>query len=433
VNRHEFLQNYWRRFPVVTDEVIDCAMLTTGSSLQRVGGRLTGRAPDWYLRSAGQVIQVEFSFDTHWSQGTVTSPCDFDPSILTAGDLVWFLVEPAKQNRWRVKEVALLFAADSGHREYSVNITHDHAQLWASFTNIVRSFFLSRGFLEVRTPTLVASPGTEPFLDPFATETFFGSRHEKMFLPTSPEFHLKKLLVAGFTKIFEFKECFRNKEQGSHHQPEFLMLEWYRAFASIETIARDCEELVDLVSRMLANRSVNLKRVSVAELFAKHLSFKLTPETQLAELLQLARNLKVQVAENDSWDEVYFRIFLEKIEPHLKRGLFLVNKYPPSQAALARITQDGWADRFEIYWNGIEIANAFHELNDPQANEARFKKDAEDARAQGKTPVPVDYELLRALKTGMPPSGGIALGMDRLFMAVLGIDAIENTRAFPFK
>jgi len=335
-------------------------------------------------------------------------------------------------NIFKADEIALLtIIQDSG---FDLEFSIEQGRRWAEFTAQVRKFFTDKDFLEVRTPTLVRSPGTEPFLDPLMTEASFDGKFRKLFLPTSPEFHLKKLLAAGFTKIFEFKECFRNHEGGGHHQPEFLMLEWYRAYSNLDAIADDCEQLLKTVSIAFNGHEAKLSRFTIAELFKKDFDFELTPKTSKQELLSIARKQNVVVDVDESWDDIYFRIFLEKIEPSLNQNdPVLIKNYPPSQSALARMTADGWTDRFEIYWRGFEIANAFHELNDPQSNLQRFERDADEARQIGKIPVPHDDELILALKKGMPPSGGIALGMDRLFMAVTGADTISETRAFPFR
>jgi len=313
------------------------------------------------------------------------------------------------------------------------------SKLWAEFLSEIRAFFVSRGFIEALTPTLDPSPGTEPFLEPFATMWEIGSRRRELFLPTSPEFHLKKMLVRGWTRVFEFKTCFRNGEIGAHHQPEFLMLEWYRAYRGLDAIADDVEDLIATLwqrfhgSAAAQAPSQRLTRTTMAELFARKLEgFRLTPSTSRAELMELAIRHGVAVSESDDWDDVFFRLFLEKVENDLGANEpLLVRGYPPSQAALSRIGPDGFADRFEVYWRGLEIANAFHELNDPVGNETRFREDAEKKRVLGKKPVPVDEELIDSLYEGMPPSGGIALGLDRLFMALFGFETIEETRAFP--
>jgi lysyl-tRNA synthetase class 2 len=299
----------------------------------------------------------------------------------------------------------------------------------------VREFFEARGFIEAATPTLVASPGTEPFLDPFETEWVFGSARHKFFLPTSPEFHLKKMLSFGWTRVFELKTCFRNGELSPSHQAEFLMLEWYRAYATLDAIADDVGALLDfLLMRLNPSHGIQkLTRTTMADLFAKAFAgFELRSTTSIDELRELAKSQAVHFDPTDSWDDVFLRIFIEKIEDKLgAEGPLLVRGYPPSQAALSRIAHNGFADRFEVYWRGLELANAFHELNDPIENQVRFKKDAELKAQLGKAAVPGDLKLLEAFESGMPPAGGIALGVERLFMALFEIQDISETRAFP--
>lgn len=305
------------------------------------------------------------------------------------------------------------------------------------FMQEVRSIFAGRGFTEILTPTLVPSPGTEPYLEPFTTEWAYGDRTRTCYLPTSPEFHLKQLLAAGWTKIYEIKTCFRNGEIGEHHEPEFQMLEWYRAYSPLDAIADDVEALLSTLSQKLRpERPVpKLRRTTMATLFAKAFNgFSLTPTTTRDDLVALAGAFSVTVDVSDSWDDLFFRLFLEKIEGTL--GLedpVLVRGYSPTQAALSRIGADGFADRFEVYWRGLELANAFHELNDPDENVARFEADRARKEELGKPAVPIDKILIAALKHGLPPSGGIAMGLDRVFMALFEYRTIGETRGFPME
>lgn len=332
----------------------------------------------------------------------------------------------------RASEVILLAPCEGPFTDENPAFTVARSEQWALYLSAIRLFFLSRGFIEAQTPTLVPSPGTEPFLDPFSTEWFVGSFKRTLYLPTSPEFHLKQMLVRGWTRLFEMKPCFRNGEIGEHHQPEFLMLEWYRAYANLEAIADDADQLLQSLAERFSVQVPRLKRTTMAELFAREFGFTLKPDTTRDELAALAAREGIAVRGDDSFDDVFFRLFLERIEARLGAdGPLLVSQYPPSQAALSRIGRHGFAERFEVYWNGLELANAFHELNDPVENEARFAKDAAEKAALGKPAVPRDENLVRALKKGMPPSGGIALGVDRLFMALFGIEEIAATRAFP--
>lgn len=241
------------------------------------------------------------------------------------------------------------------------------------------------------------------------------------------------MLVAGWTRIYEIKSCFRNGEVGLHHQPEFFMLEWYRAYANLDNIAADVENLLMTLTCAVGIDLPGLRRTSMRALFQDAFGFELAPETTREQLSDCARRFNVRIEGDDTWDEIFFRLFLEKIEPGLgHEGPVLVFGYPPSQAALARIGRDGFADRFELYWKGVEIANAFHELNDPEVNRARFENDVARKIELTGAGVPVDEELLQALDYGLPPSGGIALGLDRLFMALYAIGDIAKARAFPF-
>lgn len=306
---------------------------------------------------------------------------------------------------------------------------------WNQFLNSLRVFFLEQGFLEVKTPTLVPCPGTEPSLDVFSTEFKIGSRRAKFFLPTSPELHLKKLLTFGAERVFEIAPCFRNGELTPIHQPEFLMLEWYRAYRDLESIKRDIGSLIhSLASSLNLPAPTAVRSYSVAELFKKHCDFDLHPETTTQELKTLAQRLNVDVHSAQSIDDFFFLIFLERIEKNLPLNeLIFVEKYPPYQAALARLDRQGWGERFEAYWKGMELANAFHELNDPVQQRARFVEDLAKKREMGKEEIPLDEEFLRCLEAGMPPSAGVALGIERLFMALTGEKNISDVRLFPLE
>lgn len=352
--------------------------------------------------------------------------CVATPSLFQDGDLIALEIADAVAHR-----VLLLAPGQWTHSVFDVQ----RSEAWSAFLNDVRGFFIERHFIEAQTPTLVPSPGTEPYLDPFSTEWTIGSAHRTLYLPTSPEFHLKRLLALGWTRIFEVKTCFRNGEIGDHHQPEFQMLEWYRAYSNLDVIGDDVDHLLQALSAKFGRAVPRLKRTTIADLFEKAFEgFNLTPHTSRDDLALLAGKNKIDVSANDSFDDLFFRLFLEKIEASLGTdGPLLVSHYPPSQAALSRIGVHGWAERFEVYWNGLELANAFHELNDPIENEARFRQDAETKMKLGKHAVPRDENLMRAIEAGMPPAGGIALGIDRLFMAFFEIAKIEETRAFPLR
>lgn len=418
MNRAQFLENHWRPYP----------------SADFAGEILFGRVQEISSTQISLQDGKVFSLADSVFVGPLKSKEKIEASqVLHKHD--WVALRFEKQN---IQEIFLLAPALENLATISVSLqTRRH---WASYLQALRDFFAGKNFLEVQTPTLVPCPGTEPFLDLFSTEFKQGSRVQKLYLPTSPEIHLKKLLAQGLPQIYEIRPCFRNGEVSERHQPEFLMCEWYRSFENLQQIQQDCLHMISYLLEKLpagiipaARREQALKEleqfqvVSMAALFEKHLKFKLTPTTTIEELKKLAKNLDLHAERFTQWDDVFFLIFIEKVEPYLETEspLFL-EKYPPSQAALARLTEDGWGDRFELYWKGLELANAFHELNDPVMQAQRFQEDLEKKFQIGKEVPPLDPEFMQALRSGMPPSSGIALGVERLFMALTGIEKISE-------
>ncbi len=329
--------------------------------------------------------------------------------ILIEGDLVAAM--PANQ-------IVLLAPNLTGRNARSEQWT-EHKK-WQEFLNRTRQFFKEKRFLDVKTPTLVVCPGTEPSLDVFETEFVLGSKKTKYFLATSPELNLKKLLAEGADRIFEIAAVFRNGEKTNRHEPEFTMLEWYRAYSGLSTIKMDTLEYIEVMAdHMKLERPKEVLTFTVQDLFKNYCHFDLKPETTLEELKTLAESLQVDVTSATDIDDYFYLIFLEKIENKwpLDRLVF-IEKYPPYQAALARIGHDGWAERFEVYWQGFELANAFHELNNPVIQRERATADLEKKRKSGKAPINLDEKFFKALEYGLPPSAGIALGLERLYMAL---------------
>jgi len=311
----------------------------------------------------------------------------------------------------------------------------------------VRGFFRDAGFVEVETPALQVSPGLEPHLVAFETgldEPGDGVRPR--YLHTSPEFAMKKLLVAGVPRLFQLARVFRNSERGPTHHPEFTMLEWYRANADYRDLMEDCETLL---RRALAagggsafgwqGRNADptkpWQRLSVAEAFERWCGIDLlatAPDPaspSLARLAEAARPLGIAPHAGDDWEDLFFRIFLARIEPELGQGTpTILYDYPISMAALARPKPEDprLAERFELYVCGLELANAFGELTDAAVQRRRFEADQERKRARYGFSYPIDEDFLAALALGMPPSAGIALGFDRLVMLATGATDIED-------
>jgi lysyl-tRNA synthetase class 2 len=307
----------------------------------------------------------------------------------------------------------------------------------------LRQVFAARGFTEVETPALQKSPGLEPHLRAFATviETP-GEAPAPIYLHTSPEFAMKKLLVAGMERIFQFAHCYRNGERGATHHPEFTMLEWYRAGASYLDLVADCEALLRAASATplawqgrVCDPHARWERLSVAEAFARHGGIDLlaTAPDPLAPRLGLladaARPLGIAPHAGDSWEDLFFRIFLAAIEPKLGAGApTVLYDYPISMAALARPKAEDprLCERFELYVCGLELANAFGELTDAAEQKRRFRADQEKKRALYGETYPIDEDFIAALQFGMPESAGIALGFDRLVMLATGASRIDD-------
>lgn len=211
------------------------------------------------------------------------------------------------------------------------------------------------------------------------------------------------------------------------------MLEWYRTYANLEVIIEDIQGLLNhlIEWQVFPQQDVLLKQVTMKELFQRFLDFDLQSDTDRRQLLQECEKWQIPVTGDELWNDLFHLLFLIKIEPLLSEmGPLIVKNFPPSQAALARLTESGWADRFEFYWQGLEIANAFNELNDPEEQLRRCYRDNREREDRGRQPLPLDTDFIQALKNGMPPSGGIALGLERFFMAGLGYHDIREVRPF---
>jgi lysyl-tRNA synthetase class 2 len=295
----------------------------------------------------------------------------------------------------------------------------------------VRSFFAARGFVEVETPLLVPSPGLEIHLDAIPAGTGF--------LITSPEYQMKRLLAAGFERIYQVCKCFRGNEHGPHHASEFTMIEWYRAFDDLETILRDTTELVEHVVREVGcNPPLDVTspwpRLTVREAMRTWAGVDIAGDESPAQLVAAVRAAGIDIAADAAWDDAFFAAFLARVDPEiaaLPRPLILED-WPAPLAALARRKPDDprVALRFEAYVAGLELANAFGELTDPVEQRARFVEDQRIRRERGRAVYPIDERLLGALDEGLPPSAGVALGFDRLVMIATGATSIGDVLTF---
>jgi lysyl-tRNA synthetase class 2 len=295
-----------------------------------------------------------------------------------------------------------------------------------------RGFFGARGYTEVETPYAVGAPGEEVHLRAFGTTQVLPDGTDRpLWLHTSPEFSMKRLLVAGAGPIFQLARVWRNGEGGDLHAPEFTMLEWYRPGAGMDLLIAETTDFLRAVlppamtCRGVRTDLARVERLTVAEAFARYVGVDVLATADDAPALAAAAG--VHQRDGETWEDLFFRLLLDKIEPKIGRDhpTFLTH-WPAAQAALARRdpTDPRVAERFELFVCGIELANAFVELTDPVEQRARFLADRARRHALYGPDWPLDEDFLAALAHGMPPAAGIALGFDRLAMIAAGADRI---------
>ncbi len=311
-----------------------------------------------------------------------------------------------------------------------------------SYTQKIRNFFNKEHFVEVQTPILNKIPGMEPHLIPFETQF---TNKTKLYLNTSPELQMKKLLANGFDKIFNITKVFRNGEIGGPlHSPEFTMLEWYRKNANYKDIMDDCENLIISLcpSKTInyQNNQINLekpwKRISTNDLFIKHCDINLLENKDFNTFKETAIAKNYDINGCNSWDDIFFKIFLNHIEKKLGfEKPTIVYDYPSSQAALAqkRKSEPFFAERFELYIAGVELANAFSELIDANEQRERLIEEQKLRKNLNKTVFDIDEEFLASLESITEPCSGIALGIDRLLMILLNKTDIKDVLLFPLE
>jgi lysyl-tRNA synthetase class 2 len=312
----------------------------------------------------------------------------------------------------------------------------------AQLTAATRAFFTDRGYREVETPALVPAPGAEVHLRAFATryEAHLGQGASRdLWLRTSPELALKRLLVAGAGPVFELARVWRNGETSPRHAPEFTMLEWYRPGLGFDGLMAETEDYVRAVAppivahgAVTTDLSLAFERITMAEAFDRWCNGLdiLATEGDATRLHAASQAAGFATRADEGWEDLFFRLLLEHIEPQLGRGraTFLTH-WPAPQAALARRdpADPRAALRFELFVAGLELANAFDELTDAGEQRARFIADTtERRRISGERGWEVDEDFLAALEHGMPATSGIALGFDRLAMLVAGAREIAD-------
>ncbi|QQG41822.1 MAG: EF-P lysine aminoacylase GenX [Candidatus Woesebacteria bacterium] len=318
----------------------------------------------------------------------------------------------------------------------------------------IRDFFKKEGFHEVFTPVMVPVPSIEPNLEVFETQLRTSTgKQKRAFLISSPEYAHKRLLAAGVGSLFEITHSFRNEEEVSRlHSPEFTILEWYRVNADYKDTMKDFEhlflEIVGKEKMVYQGQEYDLSlpwpRITVAEAFEKFAGIDI--ETLLSEEKLLnagrAKGYVVEPAdakaladkENTTWEQMFYQIFLNEIETKIRdshKPTFIYD-YPLAQASLSRPKKEDprFAERFEVFLAGVELGNCFSELTDAEAQHKRFEADLAERKKLGKTDFPIDEDFVDALKSGMPMSSGIAVGVDRLVMLAADVPNVSDTIFF---
>lgn len=395
----EWIGAFRQRIPIA-QFLIDTQGLVAGMASQDENGR-------WFLRDSTAELEV-----TDW-------PLDLDETCWLALDI-------------NASGVNIVFRQPAGLQAEQRRLLASRANLlnrWRIQQAIVH-FFDQRGFVGINTPTRVACAAIEPFLDPIPTGSSW--------LRTSPELHIKRLLATGFDRIYEMGPAYRDEPRSRSHREEFTMLEWYRLFADLEDLVSDVTELLLALSPHAQDPSwfeQEPEVMSVCDLFMTRLNLDLAI-SQTDDLARFCDESGIHCAPDDTWDDLFFRILLHKLEPQLgqERPLILTD-YPASQAALAKqrpATGSALATcyRFELYIKGMELANAFYELVDAKEQATRIAESQRQRSQMGRQPHPTDRPFLMALKSGLPPCAGIALGVDRLAMVLLGVNHIDDVLPF---
>ena len=372
------------------------------------------------------------------------------PENINVGDILELHVSPKQGGRHNVKSYRVLVSAqrpfESGDwAEFHgtgkrFNLLKHRSEI---LTNI-RTFFQTLEYTEIETPCLNRIRGFETNIEQFKTHFSSLSEETEYYLSTSPELYMKRLLSVGFERIFQMGRCFRNGEHSRLHSPEFTMVEWYRLYSDYTLIMEEAEALVKTVFNNARDREilpeslnsvVDCKRwpkITVVKAFKKWVGIDLKSCLTSDTFYQRLREIGfVSANESDDWEDLFNKVLLEIIEPELEKlgAIFLV-EYPIQMAAMARPCDDDWrfAERTELYINGIELANGYTELNDPEEQRERFVKTRLAQKEDGE----LDEKFLAQLEIGIPPASGIALGVDRLVMLATGSTDLKQIISFGF-
>ena len=317
-------------------------------------------------------------------------------------------------------------APAGSRRDWRPGADVDALRLRARLLRETRAYFDGQGVLEVETPALCPTTVTDPAIE--SLEVRRGRADRSRYLQTSPEFAMKRLLAAGSGSIFQIARAFRDGEHGAHHNPEFTILEWYRVGFDHHRLIGDVDALLD---RLLGPGPSS--RTTFREAFSRHLG--VDPfTTATAELHDACESFGFESRAADAArDECLDHLLAEAVQPALGPGRVYLLDFPASRAALARVRRGvpDVAERFELYIDGVEVANGYHELRDAAELRRRMRRDVEARRKAGRPAPAVDERLLAAHEAGLPPCAGVALGFDRLVMLAGGYRSLREVLAFP--
>ncbi|MEL6543162.1 MAG: EF-P lysine aminoacylase EpmA [Myxococcota bacterium] len=314
----------------------------------------------------------------------------------------------------------------------------ERMEMRTALLKAIRTHFDSQGFLEVDTPVAITAPAPEPYIEAPQVTLNTPEGPKTRYLQTSPELPMKRILAAGFDAIYQLAPAFRDGDLTPVHRPEFRILEWYRKDADWTALIHDCQLLLRACSENIGRLprfqgrpvSLDFEQLTVDEAFQRHAGFSILGYLDRASLVQKVREIGIAVARDDSWNDLFHRVFLDRVEPHLlsKGTPVFLTHYPAPLASLAQTVEDDprVAERFELYMAGMEIANGFGELVDPVEQRSRFVADRAQRLGLGMADYPVDERFFDALDT-LPPCAGIALGFDRLVLAFVGAGDLDAT------
>jgi len=322
---------------------------------------------------------------------------------------------------------------------YHIDKNIDKIKIRFAILKLIREFFWQQDFIEIEAPLVVRLPGQEPNIQPIPVGVKDDRKRKfKGFLHTSPEYTMKKMLATGFEKIFYLGKCFRDEESfGGTHNPEFTMLEWYRQDASYYDLMDDLEKLSKFINKKLKFdiKDINKKwlRLTMRQVWKKYVNVDLDDYLERDSMYKLCKKLGYKPQKTEEYEELFYRIFLNKIEPFIGKSVpTIIYEFPKCMASLSKQTKDGkYAERFELYYKGIELANVYTELNEAEEQRSRLEKERKVRRKNGSLVYDIDEEFIDALRVGIGNCAGGALGVDRLVMIFTMDKNIDNVLVLP--